>query len=150
MTDCNNEPELQDGDFYTKDHWPQMRYDETEPNVPLEVVPPPPEEQTEPEQTEPDLLTTREQLLLDACKTISQDRNLEYGEPEQNIGRTCEMLRAYLGTRSGAELEPGDVCAFAIILKLGRLSHDSSKRDTWKDIAGYAAVGWEVVEGKRK
>ena len=59
------------------------------------------------------------------------------------------MLRAYLGSRSGLELEPEDVCAFAIILKLGRLSHDSSKIDTWMEIAGYAAAGWEVVEKNR-
>ena len=130
MDNCNNVPEF-------RDTWPTMRYSEAEPD------------QTEPSQTEPDPLTIREQLLQDVSKIITGDRNREYGEPDQNIGRTYEMLRAYLGSRSGLELEPEDVCAFAIILKLGRLSHDSSKRDTWMDIAGYAAVGWEVVEKNR-
>ena len=126
MDNCNNVPEF-------RDSWPTLRYTESEPI------------KTEPDQTEPDPLTIREQLLQDVSKIITGDRNREYGEPDQNIGRTYEMLRAYLGTRSGLELEPEDVCAFAIILKLGRLSHDSSKRDTWMDIAGYAACAGDVL-----
>lgn len=105
--------------------------------------------QTEPRQTEPDPLTIREQLLQEAGQTITQNRNLEYGEPEINMRRTVELVRAYLGDRKGLELEPEDICVLGILLKVGRIANDSSKKDSWADIAGYAAVGWEVVEKNR-
>jgi hypothetical protein len=55
-------------------------------------------------------------------------------------------MAAYLGHRTGRELEAHDVAAFGIILKLGRLAHDPTKLDSWTDVAGYASIGYETIK----
>ena len=87
----------------------------------------------------------RLELLQHVGKLISQDRNLEYGEPADNLERTVQLLRAYLGNRTGKDLKTEDVAVIGILLKVGRLAQDTSKIDSWGDIAGYAAIGAEVM-----
>lgn len=87
----------------------------------------------------------RLELLQHVGKLISQDRNLEYGEPADNLERTVQLLRAYLGNRTGKDLKSEDVAVIGILLKVGRLAQDTSKIDSWGDIAGYAAIGAEVM-----
>lgn len=89
--------------------------------------------------------TQREILLMDAAETISQKRNLEYGEPEDNFSRCAQMMDAYLKGKDGG-FEPHDVAAFGIILKLSRIANDPTKYDSWLDLAGYAALGFEVTK----
>ena len=117
---------------------PQMRYNELEQSVPLEVVPPP-EDDLEP----------RLQLLEKVGKLISQDRNKDYGDPMDNLSRTCDLVKAYLGERKGTDLEPHDVAVLGILLKVGRLAHDREKDDSWADICGYSAIGFEVMKMRR-
>jgi len=87
----------------------------------------------------------RLELLQNVGKLISEKRNQEYGEPYQNLDRTVKLLHAYLGERKGVDLEPEDVAVIGILLKIGRLAHDTSKIDSWEDVAGYAAIGCEVM-----
>ncbi len=135
--DCQTEPEF-------NDNWPPLRYDETDPKINLEVVPPPSEE------TEPAPLP-RLELLHQAEQLVSRDRNQDYGDPQINFQRTVDLVKAYLGERRGVDLAPEDIAVIGVLLKIGRLAEDRSKFDSWCDIAGYAAVGWEVIElGKRK
>ena len=88
----------------------------------------------------------RQQMLRDAEQLVANGRNKEYGDPTTNMTRTAEMLAAYLGNRTGRELEAHDVAAFGIILKLGRLAHDPTKLDSWTDVAGYASIGYETIK----
>jgi len=88
----------------------------------------------------------RQQMLRDAEQLVANGRNKEYGDPTTNMQRTAEMMAAYLGTRTGRTLEPHDVAAFGIILKLGRLAHDPTKLDSWTDVAGYASIGYEAIK----
>lgn len=91
-------------------------------------------------------MTAREAVLDDAKQAVCSDRNTEYGEPIDNFGRwagACHAL-GYRGPR-GRDLKPHDL---AVIMGLGKLSRSvqsPGKADTWTDLAGYAAVGYELV-----
>ena len=97
-------------------------------------------------KAEMDATSPRQQMLRDAEQLVANGRNKEYGDPTTNMTRTAEMLAAYLGNRTGRELEAHDVAAFGIILKLGRLAHDPTKLDSWTDVAGYASIGYETIK----
>src|SRR5579859_1591606 len=88
----------------------------------------------------------RAAVLDDAKAAVCQDRNTEYGEPIDNFGRWAGACNA-LGYRrpGGGDLKPHDL---AVIMGLGKLSRSvqsPEKADTWTDLAGYAAVGFELV-----
>lgn len=91
-------------------------------------------------------LHPRQQMLRKAEELVANGRNKEYGDPTENMTRTAEMLAAFVGHRTGRELEATDVAAFGIILKLGRLANDPTHLDSWTDIAGYASIGFEAVK----
>jgi len=94
---------------------------------------------------EPDV-PMRAAVLDDAKQAVCSDRNAEYGEPIDNFGRwagACNSL-GYRGP-GGRDLKPHDL---AVIMGLGKLSRSvqsPGKADTWVDLAGYAAVGYELV-----
>ena len=100
----------------------------------------------------PDNRSMREAVLDDAKQAVCNDRNEEYGEPIDNFGRwagACNALgfRVLIpdGTGAARELKPHDL---AVIMGLGKLSRSvqtPDKADTWVDLAGYAAVGYELV-----
>ena len=100
--------------------------------------------------------SSRTALLLDADAAITGDRNNQYGPPSQDFQRTAEALTA-LGFRvrsvSGApEYVPLEAHHVAIImgaLKLSRLMWSPANRDSWVDLAGYAACGYECVVEER-
>jgi hypothetical protein len=94
-------------------------------------------------------LTPRQDMLRTVERLVSSNRNLDYGEPVENMARTAEMLAAYLGKRTGRELEATDVAAFGIILKLGRLAENPTHKDSWQDVAGYASIGFECIEKEK-
>ena len=94
-------------------------------------------------------LTPRQDMLRTVERLVSKNRNLDYGEPVENMARTAEMLAAYLGKRTGRELEATDVAAFGIILKLGRLAENPTHSDSWMDVAGYASIGFECIEKEK-
>ena len=94
-------------------------------------------------------LTPRQDMLRTVERLVSKNRNLDYGEPVENMARTAEMLAAFLGKRTGRELEATDVAAFGIILKLGRLAENPTHKDSWQDVAGYASIGFECIEKEK-
>ena len=86
-------------------------------------------------------------LILDEAKTaVCQDRNAEYGEPIDNFSRWAGACNA-LGYRGpgGRLLKPHDLAMIMGLGKLSRLVQDPAKQDGWVDLAGYAAVGGELV-----
>lgn len=83
----------------------------------------------------------RTQLLAEAATLINGDRNNQYGPPTQDFQRTAEMWEAYLGI----SIEPHDVAALMCLLKISRISRQADKRDSWVDLAGYAACGYETT-----
>lgn len=77
--------------------------------------------------------TDTEDILEEALRITSGDRNNQYGPPDQDFQRTAAMWSAM----KGVEFEAREVAMFMILLKLSRETHQK-KRDNSVDIAGYA------------
>lgn len=86
-------------------------------------------------------MTVRRELLEEAADLVDGDRNAAYGDPRQDFQRTADMWSAYLGI----EVKPQDVAALMIMLKCSRIRWSPERRDSWVDVAGYAACGWHCV-----
>ena len=103
------------------------------------------------EIVENDELPPRADVLAEAQRLITGDRNNQYGPPTQDFQRTADMWTA-LGYRrldpEGKPLEmvPSDVAICVACVKLSRLMHQRQKRDNWTDLAGYAGCGFECSQ----
>lgn len=86
-------------------------------------------------------MSARRQLLEEAATIVDGDRNAQYGDPRQDFQRTAAMWAAYLGV----PVEPHDVAAMMIMLKVSRIRWSPTKQDSWVDAAGYAACGWDCA-----
>ena len=87
----------------------------------------------------------RVQALDQASALIAGDRDKEYGSPKENFDRFRTMVNAYLGKRIEGGLTTTDVAAVLSMLKLSRLAHDPNKLDSWRDLVGYGALGFEMA-----
>lgn len=94
---------------------------------------------------------TRAEILERAKACVCTDRNMQYGEPEDNFKVIADLWVAYLTARcvpSGqiVDLGAGEVADMMILFKIGRnATADLGKSaDTYVDIAGYAACGAEI------
>jgi hypothetical protein len=94
--------------------------------------------------------TERGRLLQDAAAATEGQRASDYGTPKVNLGeRTADLWDAYLRHRDGP-VDGRDVCIMQILVKVARLVEgDGAHRDSWLDIAGYAAAGWEITSLER-
>jgi hypothetical protein len=93
--------------------------------------------------------TLRVEALREAARIISGERNKQYGNPENNFERTAKIWSVILGI----EITNEDVAMMMVGLKVARYASKSGfQPDTWVDIAGYAACGYEVgnLENKQK
>jgi hypothetical protein len=83
-------------------------------------------------------------LLEEAIETL-EARGKPYGGAEDNFERIARLWNAHLANRYNAhailKLDPWDVALMMILLKTARLANDPYHRDSWVDIAGYAACG---------
>lgn len=86
-----------------------------------------------------------EDVLAEALRLTTGDRNNSYGPPTQDFARTAGMWEEILG----CEVRPKDVALCMIALKLSRASW-ASKRDNWVDIAGYARCGFLCEEEDKR
>ena len=102
-------------------------------------------------------LARRAELLAEAERIITQDRNKSYGEPDEDFQRIAAIASA-MGFRALKTIERpdgdtsefvpltgSDVAKFMICLKLSRLAWMPTHRDSWLDIAGYAGCGYETA-----
>jgi hypothetical protein len=85
-------------------------------------------------------------LLAEASALVTGDRNNTYGPPTQDFTRSAQALNAY-GYRGpdGRDLAGHDIAIMVMSVKLSRLMWTATKRDSWVDIAGYAACGYECA-----
>lgn len=88
-------------------------------------------------------LAPRAQLLREAEQITVGSRNATYGSPTQDFERTAALWSVYLERLD--PLSPHDVAAMMVLLKISRLVHSPNHRDSWLDLAGYGACGWECV-----
>lgn len=89
-------------------------------------------------------VSQRASLLREAESLVDGERNIQYGSPSQDFERTAALWTAYLDGKR--YLEAHDVAVMMILLKASRLRWSPTKRDSWVDVAGYAACGWDTVE----
>lgn len=97
----------------------------------------------------------RSSALLEAEALITGDRNNQYGPPTQDFARTAELLRALGYVRLDAEgnatpILASDVAIIIAQVKVSRIMHSRGKRDSWVDLAGYAACGYECAVEEEK
>jgi hypothetical protein len=94
------------------------------------------------------MTTPRRALLLQAADTIDGDRNVTYGGPESSFRTIAGLWNEYLRTATGvSRIEPHDVAAMLALLKIARIAGSGgTHKDSWLDLAGYAACGWETVD----
>lgn len=83
----------------------------------------------------------RAELLATASDVVGKDRQATHGRPEDSFTRIARMWSAYLDI----EVQPHDVAALMVLLKLARIRENPTHDDNWIDLAGYAACGSEVV-----
>lgn len=83
-------------------------------------------------------------VLIEAGDLIDGDRNISYGPPSADFERTAALWSA-MGFRIGGENVQAHQVAIAMaLLKVSRLAWNPGKRDSWVDLAGYAACGYEA------
>lgn len=94
---------------------------------------------------------TRTDLLKEADALINGDRNVSYGDPNDDFRKTADMWDIYLKAiyRDRDSLKPHDVAVLLMMLKISRIAWSPDKRDNWADLAGYAACGWDCVDSDR-
>jgi hypothetical protein len=97
------------------------------------------------EQTE----TLRGGVLLEAKTLIEGDRNITYGEPTQNFTNIAGMWNILFAHKLKEDLTPADVAQAMIALKQCRMITEQKKRDSWVDLAGYAAIGFEAATAEQ-
>ena len=82
---------------------------------------------------------TRETVLDAAKKIVLGGRDAEYGGPEDSFARIAKIWTGY----KGVDFTRVDVALMLAGLKMARLAGNPKHRDSWIDLAGYAACGGE-------
>jgi hypothetical protein len=85
-------------------------------------------------------MSTRQEVLKTAASLVDGDRAKDYGDATESFTRLGMMWTAILGQPVTA----AQVAMCLAALKLSRLSQTPNHRDSWVDLAGYAALGAEV------
>lgn len=87
------------------------------------------------------MASVRQEVLRTAEGMVCGHREEDYGAPEDSFGRIAALWSAYLGRQvSGV-----DVAALMVLMKVARTQASPAHRDSWVDIAGYAACGAEAA-----
>lgn len=85
----------------------------------------------------------REDVLDTAKQCVLKDRNNAYGSPEDNFKRIAMLWNAYFDAKGNVfhELNALDVAQMMALMKIARLAYNPGHKDSWVDLAGYAACG---------
>ena len=86
-------------------------------------------------------MTTRADILDEAKRIVTEDRNIQHGEPEDTFG----LIAAYWSAHLDHPVSAADVAVMMIQLKLARLKANPRNRDNWLDGIGYLACGAEIA-----
>jgi hypothetical protein len=91
---------------------------------------------------------TRADILHAAEKCVCGQREQDYGTPEDNFETIAELWETYLrracvDEAGGVYIDATDVAMMMALLKIARIAGGSGTRDSFIDLAGYAACGAE-------
>lgn len=84
--------------------------------------------------------TPREEILEEAARTIMGDRRRTYGDAQESFGRIAALWSAILQTHVTAT----QVALCMAALKISRAVGAPDHRDSFVDLAGYAALAFEL------
>lgn len=94
----------------------------------------------------------RERILDEAKGYVVADRNASYGEPKDNFQNIADLwnaqgVRMAVGTNFDSHrfVNATDVALMMVGLKLARLKHNPTHRDSWVDGVGYLACGGDIA-----
>jgi hypothetical protein len=87
---------------------------------------------------------TRDEMLSEAIRLTTGDRNAAYGHPYDNLTHMANMVSAYLSGKRGVDLalDAEDMAWIMIMAKASR-TVASPKDDNYIDAAAYAAIAGE-------
>ena len=82
---------------------------------------------------------------LDAAKAcVCQNREEEYGSPENSFGLIADLWQVYLGV----PISLSDVGMMMTLLKIARIKGGTFKEDSFVDACGYIACAAELAKGE--
>lgn len=81
----------------------------------------------------------RETVLNKALDAVTQDRNNDYGDPENNFADIARLWNAY---KPGYDFDRLDVAIMMVMVKVARAYTSPTLEDHWVDLAGYAACAY--------
>ncbi|SHI24368.1 hypothetical protein SAMN02745823_03827 [Sporobacter termitidis DSM 10068] len=96
----------------------------------------------------------RKQILNEAEKCVCQDREQQYGAPENSFGAIASLWNSYiesydmkLVSKDGivCTLDAHDVGIMMCLFKVARIAGGQTKADNYIDLAGYAACAGEIA-----
>lgn len=82
----------------------------------------------------------RNQILDEAKRLTSVDRQKNYGEPLINHQRIAQLWQVILGT----EISPAEVALCMCAVKIARLVETPQHEDSYIDLVAYAAIAGEI------
>lgn len=85
---------------------------------------------------------TRGEILDQAKKTICNDRQDVYGDPENSFPVIAKFWETYLSeiTHSEIKLTPRNAAEMLVLFKLARIATGKFKEDNYIDLCGYSAI----------
>lgn len=98
---------------------------------------------TDEDSDSPKVASGRERVLALALEAVTKDRNIDYGNPEDNFADIAGLWNSYFQGKS--VISPTDVAVAMILMKVARIRTSPMNEDHWVDIAGYAACGFQTA-----
>lgn len=97
----------------------------------------------------------KQEVLEAALDIVTNDRQNDYGKAEDNFRTIAEFWSMYIRARfpeatatQRIELEPYDVAAMMVQMKISRIVTSPRKEDNWADVIGYGACGAEITDDR--
>lgn len=96
-------------------------------------------------------MSIRLDVLNSAKEIVDGPRNNDYGEPEDSFKLIAQFWNTYLLDKYNfIDIQGHDVAIMLVLLKIARLSKSGGSHiDSWVDVAGYAACGYESFLGNQ-
>jgi len=88
-------------------------------------------------------LMNRGDILKEAARLTSSDRQNQYGDPHTNHQRIADLWTTYLET----QIKPEQVAICMALVKIARLMQTQSD-DSFTDLAAYAAIAGEIASSR--
>lgn len=87
----------------------------------------------------------RQEILDKAKDCVCGQRQQDYGNPEDNFALIADLWTTYIN-KDDLYFTSKDVAMMMALLKVARIRTGKGARDSYVDLAGYAACAGEIAE----